>query len=263
VDGFGTALKPAFEPIIVARKPLDGTVIQNVQKWGTGAISVDGCRIGNDAVQINVKNGWQGFGNVGDKPGYEPKQVRGRFPANVIHDGSDEVLAEFPETCESTAHARGKMNSGCLGGTADTGPTPKDGTESIRGIVDSGSAARFFYTAKAARNERWFFCSDCAAAYPPDQRPDHLHGHYQPDGKEDWRHIVRHPTQKPEDLMRYLCRLVTPPGGLVLDPFMGSGSTGKAAIIEGFRFIGIELDPVYGEIARARIERELTQGVLA
>jgi len=261
VDGFGTALKPAFEPIIIARKPLDGTVAQNVQKWGTGAINVDGCRIGIADGHGGGSKGSSGFcGDHYEHDGFAPSPT-GRFPANVIHDGSDEVLAEFPKSVDGVAvkrNRRGKLfkpsSVGFIGKYADDA---KD-----IGYGGGGSAARFFYCAKAARNERWFYCSDCAAAYPPQERSSHLHGHYQPDGKEDWRHIIGHPTQKPESLMRYLCRLVTPPGGMVLDPFMGSGSTGKAAIIEGFRFIGIELDPVYGEIARARIERELTQGVL-
>lgn len=153
-QGWGTALKPALEPITVARKPLVGTVAANVLQHGTGALNIDGCRIG----------------------------AAGRWLANLIHDGSE----------------------------------PAD-------LL--GEAARFFYCAKASRKDRG-------------------------DGNT-------HPTVKPTDLMRYLCRLVTPPGGIVLDPFMGSGSTGKAAMREGFRFIGCEMSPEYLEIARARIESAL------
>ena len=150
--GWGTALKPAHEPIIVARKPLCGTVAENVLTHGTGGINVDGCRVAGPS---------------------------GRWPANVIHDGSDEVVGLFPN-----------------------------------------DAARFFYVPKASKKDR--------------------------EGST-------HPTMKPTDLMRYLCRLVAPPGGIVLDQFMGSGSTGKAAMLEGFRFIGIEREAEYVEIARARI----------
>jgi site-specific DNA-methyltransferase (adenine-specific) len=149
-EGWGTALKPALEPITVARKPLIGTVAENVLQHGTGAINVDGGRVGE------------------------------RWPANFIHDGSEEV------------------------------------TDLL------GSAARFFYCAKASKRDR-----------------------------DEGNH---HPTVKPTDLMRYLCRLVTPPDGTVLDPFMGSGSTGKAAVLEGFRFIGIEREEEYCEIAKARIK---------
>jgi len=161
--GWGTALKPALEPITVARKPLVGTVAANVLEHGTGAINVDGCRVGTSS---------------------------GRWPANLIHDGSDEP----------------------------------------RELL--GDAARFFYCAKASKADR---------------------------GEGNM-----HPTVKPTELMRYLCRLVTPPGGVVLDPFMGSGSTGKAAALEGFRFIGIERDPNYLAIAQQRIDAiGSTQGTLS
>jgi site-specific DNA-methyltransferase (adenine-specific) len=188
-SGWGTALKPALEPITVARKPMGGrTVAENVLAHGTGAINVDGCRVeapGEDCSRApaTVADTAAGFGKglaMGGR-GHD----HGRWPANLIHDGSDEALAAFP-------------------GEAD------------------GSAARYFYCAKASKSDRG-------------------------DGNG-------HPTVKPTDLMRYLCRLVTPPGGLVMDPFMGSGSTGKAAMLEGFRFVGIEREAEYLAIARARIE---------
>jgi site-specific DNA-methyltransferase (adenine-specific) len=232
-EGWGTALKPALEPITVARKPLIGTVAANVLEHGTGAINVDGCRVGTEelAKQSGTSNAFGGLttsgfkGGVQDYSGSGATHQLGRWPANLIHDGSDEVVGMFPETGPSTIHKRGAMNSGSLAGIADTGPTPKAGTESVRGISDSGSAARFFYCAKASKADRG-------------------------DGNN-------HPTVKPTDLMRYLCRLVTPPNGIVLDPFTGSGSTGKAAILEGFQFIGIEREAEYVEIARARIEHAI------
>ncbi len=186
-QGWGTALKPAWEPICVARKPLIGTVAANVLAHGTGGLNIDGCRVEGEhtytprlTANSNLNDeGWQKIGQAA-----EPVTVSGRWPANLIHDGSDEVLAAFP------------------------------------GDGDS-SAARFYYAAKASKSDRG-------------------------DGNT-------HPTVKPTDLMRYLCRLVTPPGGVVLDPFMGSGSTGKAAILEGFQFVGIDMTPEYVEIARGRV----------
>jgi site-specific DNA-methyltransferase (adenine-specific) len=169
-QGWGTALKPAWEPVLLARKPFDSTVAANVLKHGTGAINVDGCRIGTDAgwAYPNGRggSGWHGRESLAANLTEPMAATQGRWPANFTHDGSDEVTALL------------------------------------------GDAARFFYCAKASRKDRG-------------------------DGNS-------HPTVKPCDLMRYLCRLVTPPNGIILDPFMGSGSTGKAAILEGFRFVGIE-----------------------
>lgn len=162
-EGWGTALKPALEPITVARKPFKGTVAENVLKHGTGGINVDGCRVGTKKM-VNAPAG----------------KKAGRFPANLIHDGSDEVVEIM------------------------------------------GDKQRFFYCAKASKKDR---------------------------GEGN-----RHPTVKPTKLMRYLCRLVTQPGGVILDPFMGSGSTGKAAKLEGLDFIGIEMDEGYIKIAEARIQ---------
>ena len=191
-QGWGTALKPAMEPITMARKPFKATVAQNVQEWGTGAINIDDCRIPCDdgfqkawdnpvSTNISAKGGT--FISVGiqhqvDLSEYKPS---GRWPANVLHDGSAEILQGM------------------------------------------GEAARFFYTPKACKDDRDDGCDN------------------------------NHPTVKPTDLMRYLCRMVTPTGGVVLDPFTGSGSTGRGAVLEGFRFIGCEMDADYIEIAKARI----------
>lgn len=195
-DGWGTALKPACEPWVLARRPLAGTVAQNVLAHRTGALWIDGCRVGGDA---------------------------GRWPANVAHDGSDAVLAGFPQTRSGKLTADNQRNGGFAGTVNVYGTAERGGTGEY-------AAARFFYCAKASRADRNEGDADNA-----------------------------HPTVKPTDLMRWLCRLVTPPGGIVLDPFMGSGSTGKAAVREGFGFVGIERDPAYWDIARRRIEHALTQ----
>jgi hypothetical protein len=237
-QGWGTALKPALEPITVARKPLIGTVAENVLQHGTGAINVDGCRVAfvsdADRRESTAKNQHAEFGtqpmtnnNVyGDYSMIQPANYNppGRWPANFIHDGSEEVVGLFPETGASRA-IKGGANRRAYREHEITNPSGWKEVGRIRkdeGYDDAGgSAARFFYCAKASKRDR-----------------------------DEGNH---HPTVKPTDLMRYLCRLVTPPDGLVLDPFMGSGSTGKAAALEGFSFIGIEREAEYVAIAQARI----------
>lgn len=231
-EGWGTALKPSLEPITVARKPIEGTVAANVLEHGTGGINVDGCRVGTEKVQ-------SGNGSLGKNKIYGTMNrdkstagtVAGRWPANFIHDGSPEVLALFPETANSPS---GLITQG--GDHFSVGSKAKTRGTKFQGHGDSGSAARFFYCAKTSKTDR----NESKPAMPLFGIPaEHTENN--------------HPTVKPTDLMRYLCRLVTPPGGVVLDPFMGSGSTGKAAILEGFDFIGCELDADSLEIARARI----------
>ena len=214
-QGWGTALKPAWEPIILAHKPLEGTVAQNVQKWGCGALNIDGCRVETgDTLSFGSRELGDGIKFGRCKPTTEGVQnPSGRWPANLIHEGSEEVVGMFPD-----------------------------------------GAARFFYCAKASKGDRDEGLGAMELtpvnernqyANPPDKRMDHeqarnpAHNH--------------HPTVKPTALMQYLCRLVTPPGGTVLDPFMGSGSTGRGAALEGFDFVGIDLDADYIEIARRRI----------
>jgi DNA modification methylase/transcriptional regulator with XRE-family HTH domain len=222
-QGWGTALKPALEPITVARKPLIGTVAENVLAHGTGGLNIDGCRVG-ETVETWPKSRSYGGGTeyafthtsggvINSQPtGAIPS---GRWPANLIHDGSDEVLGVFPSE-------------------------------------KAGSASRYFYCAKTSKRDRNEGCEHIEAKqYSHDGRETSIDNAYQRNSSSGNNH---HPTVKPTDLMRYLCRLVTPPGGVVLDPFMGSGSTGKAAMLEGFRFIGIEREAEYLEIAKARIE---------
>jgi site-specific DNA-methyltransferase (adenine-specific) len=230
-QGWGTALKPSLEPITVARKPFSQTVAENVLEHGTGAMNIDGCRVAGETPVFSHKgqsaencysDGLHGSARTGEV------STIGRWPANLIHDGSAEVLSGFPQSKSgamksSTARAAqdepGSVCYGTYGGQvakADIQPT-------------EGSAARFFYCAKASSADR--------------------------------EKGNNHPTVKPTDLMRYLVRLVTPPGGIVLDPFMGSGSTGCAAVLEGFQFVGIEREAEYHQIASARIASARRQGV--
>lgn len=261
-DGWGSALKPAHEPIVVARKPLIGTLVENVLEHGTGGLNIDGCRIGTEIV------GWGGGGRNGDtatagasrggeQGGYnydagEARPVEGRFPANFIHDGSDEVVSLFPTTKPTKPH----------GGDGKPLDTRNQGWGFKRmpsALEDNGgSAARFFYCAKASKAER-----NAGLEAFEDKKSQHNAGGIGrkisvekrlEQGKENAPMMKNiHPTVKPVDLMKYLCRLVTPPEGVVLDPFMGSGTTGIAAKVEGFDFIGIEMDAEYLAIAEARI----------
>ncbi|MCR6496188.1 site-specific DNA-methyltransferase [Thermomonas sp. S9] len=263
-QGWGTALKPALEPITVARKPLVGTVAENVLAWGTGALNIDGCRVGisaEDAAYITERiGGFNATKSIGGNGAYSGGEVmdraeaydasKGRWPANLIHDGSEEVVALFPANAGAAAPVRGTEKSHTGGdGTNCYGEYGR-----IPGTFfgDTGSAARFFYCAKASRADRNDGCDGM------EERPllwssgTKAPGTFQAEGTRRASEN-NHPTVKPTDLMRWLCRLVTPPGGLVLDPFCGSGSTGRGAIAEGFRFTGIELDPHYARIAEARI----------
>lgn len=281
----GTALKPALEPITMARKPLAGTVATNVMQYGTGALNIDGCRVGDfqNTTPSGVDRRNAKLAEMGYRPGeYQmgekvPDTPPGRWPANVIHDGSEEVLAAFPEAkgqqgpisstapSEKTSNVYGRMRREGEA-SADSDNEGAVGFKMKPGMrrLDSGSAARFFYCAKASKRDRDDGLDGFAHATAGEMtggRAEGSAGLNNPRagaGRTGGGKNV-HPTVKPTDLMAYLCRLVTPPGGVVLDPFMGSGSTGKAAIREGFRFIGIEREAEYIAIANARISHELTQ----
>lgn len=265
--GRGTALKPAWEPIILARKPLEGTVGQNAEKWGVGALNIDDCRVSwtDGAVPKIGTPSWGGPskkltvvpGQDGDTVERSKPSQLGRWPANLIHDGSDEVLAAFPQAPGQMATVgpeHGDRPS--VNAYGDYGPRPH--TEPR--IEADKSAARFFYCAKASKKDRDEGCEsldDKVLAMSNQAKAEQARGnlHSGDSGMNTGKKRKNnHPTVKPTALMRYLCRLVTPPGGLILDPFMGSGSTGKAALLEGFRFTGIELNPEYIEIARARMD---------
>jgi site-specific DNA-methyltransferase (adenine-specific) len=273
--GWGTALKPAWEPVIVARKPFAGTVAANVLAWGTGAINVDKCRIPTNGDEVNARAHKEALNNGAGYDGGWRQENRqwngtsGRWPPNLAHDGSDEVLARFPVTTSGVAvrrhigvSSRGIYSPGKNGGKGD----PMEDMA----YTDTGSASRFFpafaHDAEDIEAARFMYCAKASRA----DRDDGLEGmearieligaaghKTNPMTGKPVVDIPRrngHPCVKPTPLMRWLCRLVTPPGGIVFDPFMGSGSTGKAAVLEGFSFVGIEQDAEYVEIARRRID---------
>jgi site-specific DNA-methyltransferase (adenine-specific) len=212
-DKLGTALKPANEPIVLARKPLsEKTVAANVLKWGTGAINIDGCRVaaGDELKSGSYTRAPDGVHTTGLLAGtFEYDGSKGRFPANVITDGSEEVVAAFPYTKSGKLLTHHKMNE-----SENTSMSGKNYARQPRqdSLGDEGSAARFFYQAKANKTDR-------AGS--------------------------KHPTVKPIALMRYLARLITPPGGTILDPFAGSGTTGEAAYLEGFNCYLMEREAEY------------------
>ena len=220
--GWGTALKPAAEEWWLFRRPLGGTVAANVLKHGTGAINVDGCRVeGVVPKTVHGVSSRQGevYGKYREEPQESNPHPAGRWPANFTHDGSDEVTALL------------------------------------------GDAARFFYSPKASKADRDEGCEGMEAKEKKTRNSYGDQSEYEcPDGssrvgdKGTSQARNHHPTVKPVDLMTYLCRLITPPGGTILDPFTGSGSTGKAAILEDFKFIGIEREAEYIDIAKARID---------
>lgn len=259
-EGWGTALKPAHEPLVLARKPLIGTVAENVLQHGTGGLNISACRVGDNGGCAGAGEGPTNgiFGDGLNGSFAQPVEGLGRWPANVIHDGSDEVLAGFPAS-ESVGHHPSTRNGLSMWSGEGGGLNGNSGPESW---TDLGSTARFFYCAKATQEDRNEGLEDL-----PHRVADDVHKRPRTELDDPRRHGVTprqnfHPTVKPTELMRYLCRLITPPGGLVLDPFCGSGSTGKAAMLEGLRFIGIELNADYCELAQRRIEAVTKQGLL-
>lgn len=241
-DGWGTALKPSYEPIVVAMKPVDGTFANNAEKWGVAGLNIDASRIG-DSGGSTTPSGMDRFNAAASQQGYRPNEYtkgapqppepKGRWPANLIHDGSEEVTELFPQT-----------TSGALG-TVDTESQNqvygKSGHANVNPFyANSGSAARFFYTAKASRSERESGCDDLSELVKNN-----------------------HPTVKPLALMRYLCRLVCPQDGIILDPFLGSGSTAVAAYQEHFNCWGIEkensIERPYFDIACERMRGQINK----
>jgi site-specific DNA-methyltransferase (adenine-specific) len=264
------ALKPAWEPIILARKPPFGSVAGNIQRLGTGGLNVEDCRVpidAGDAAAIEKQVvGFNQTRSIGGSGKYQGGAVidrgaysaaSGRWPANIVHDGSDEVLGVFPETGKSTG---GQASLGAFRNGAVYGKGRDERESRDPGFGDSGSAARFFYCAKASKADRDEGCEglDERVAGIGDERPSGQ-SMQRLDGRSERISRNHHPTVKPTALMRWLVRLVTPRGGLVLDPFTGSGSTGKAAVLEGFNFIGAELNPEYAAIAEARIAKACVQ----
>lgn len=252
-DGWGTALKPAHEPMVLARKPLIGTVVNNVLKYGTGALNINDSRVreGREKTQAQGKYVGSEVAIVGQREGGKiyPQNL-GRWPANIIHDGSDEVLELFPNT---KATGNGKVSGFRKGGASENSVGLAGVKKSADGFSDSGSAARFFYCAKAATKDRNEGLDGFAVKQQDESRKEGNPGGDNPRNRGLHQRANHHPTVKPTELMKYLVKLITPPNGTVLDPFMGSGSTGKACAYEGFDFIGIDQSSEYVEIAKARI----------
>lgn len=263
-SSWGTALKPSHEPIVLARKPLsEKSIAENVLKWGTGGLNIDGCRIptDDDTHRIIKVPRFNGSKYAGGKE-YDPRvdgqwegggSPLGRFPANFIHDGSPEIVEQFPDTKSSPVGFKGVA-------WKHSGNTKDERTplEYQREFTDSGSAARFFYCAKASDEERNMGCDRLE---PKEQKITNQYGMPREDGSI--REVPQprknhHPTVKPIALMRYLCKLITPPNGLVLDPFIGSGTTAIACKQEGFNFIGFEISEEYFKIAEARLKSIVT-----
>jgi len=267
-EGWGTALKPAHEPIVMARKPFRGPCFRNVQEHGTGAINIDDCRIGCEKSDFGDPSRFQyarkGGGSWDQETGMFAAGRRGewangvpsgRWPANLIHDGSEEVIEQFPQ------NKPGKMRRNKTKGARPFNNEGKPTEYETAEVIDDpgGSAARFFYCAKASRSEREKGLDGIEAigGHEAVGRKEGSKGMDSPRegaGRTSKEVRNKHPTVKPIKLMEYLVKLVTPPGGVVFDPFTGSGTTGIACALQGFDFIGAEMDPDYCKIARARID---------
>jgi site-specific DNA-methyltransferase (adenine-specific) len=268
-EGWGTALKPAFEPVIVARKPFKGSCVDNVIKYGVGGVNIDECRIGNETIKGGTTPSFRdigkkskeaigidklSFGQVQNAERIEYPEHTGRFPSNVIFTYDDN---DFEEVCgglpnggkNGSISKRYKMNNQVYGeyGECNTWDA----------YNDSGSAARYFYCAKASTRDRDEGLEGMLSVKCNDGRNKPIDNAFQ---RGETLRKNTHPTVKPTDLMQYLVRLVTPEGGTVLDPFNGSGSTGKAVMYENkdrnknYKYIGIEMTEEYLPIAKARIE---------
>jgi DNA modification methylase len=251
-QGWGTALKPAFEPIVVARKPLVGTVAANVLLWGVGGLNIDGSRIGTDGGTKGADFGEQGdvYGNGLNGNFGKPVAGLGRWPANIILDDfTAELLDEQSGVSKSTGGRIGKKDTSNI----DFGLSGKY-EKGDPGFGDVGGASRFFYVAKASKRDRNEGLDELELQRHADRESADGVGGDNPRNRTNHAKQNFHPTVKPTALMEYLVKLVTPPGGVVLDPFTGSGSTGKAALLNGFKFIGIELTADYLPIIKGRLE---------
>ena len=262
-DELGTALKPAIEPIVLARKPLDGTVQENYDRWKTGVLNIEACRIPGEpwtfGSQTKLNGGNYGTNRPSDGHVHATNVTggeRGRWPANIQHDGSDEVLAVFPNSKGQQGDVKGTepRNTGDEN-TVAYGKFNRVGFRKRR--EDDGSTARFFYCSKASRADRNEGCESMDKKSMLWSSGTKNLGSFQSENTDrssqnNW------PTVKPTNLMRYYVRLITPPKGIVLDPFMGSGSTGKACAYEfAEEFVGIDRESDALPIAKARIEYAL------
>ena len=261
-QGWGTALKPAFEPIVVARKPIEGTVANNVLKWGTGGLNIDGSRVPHGGEIANAK--YAGYGSGYESANHADRKYGnglggviaqandlGRWPANIILDPyTAELLDEQSGTSKPSKGKTGKVG-GQLG-IYENGHSPDYvGTWPTD---NGGGASRFFYVAKASKRDRNEGLDELDPQRHSDRELADGVGGDNPRNRTNQAKQNFHPTVKPTTLMEYLIKLVTPPGGVVLDPFTGSGSTGKAAILQGFDFIGIEMTEEYLPIIEGRLK---------
>ena len=272
-EGWGTALKPAHEPIVMARKPFNTSVAENVLTHGTGGINIDECRVNfmneqdyNESVGKNQHSKYKNsiMRNPAKNGIYSPDKRKpkdykpeGRFPANIIHDGSEEVLEIFPDTKGDSRTSKPTYDKGFWGNAKSK--------ESDRLYSDSGSAARYFYCAKASKAERNMGLDDFDKKSNAFMATNNGTSGKASKGMERFKTQPKanyHPTVKPIKLMEYLVRLVTPKEGIVLEPFAGSGTTLIACKQQGFNYIGIEREQEYCDIAEARLKGVQVQGEL-
>ena len=258
-EGWGTALKPAHEPVVVGRKPFGKgvTVAGNVLAWGVGGLNIDGSRIGSENSKINTyqKRGPFGDSQVGNQ--YESKTVQGRWPANVIFDEVTAGLLDEQSGVSKSATGVTVSSPTALGQNNGWN-AHKNRPVEFQNYADSGGASRFFYVAKASKRDRNEGLEELEATSAGDmvEREEGSAGMNSPRAGAGRTSGAKnfHPTVKPTQLMRYLIKLVTPEGGTVLDPFTGSGSTGKAALLDGYKFIGAELTEEYLPIIEGRLK---------
>jgi site-specific DNA-methyltransferase (adenine-specific) len=251
-EGFGTALKPAAENWWLFKKPCEGTIIQNVEKYGTGGLNIDATRVelnGDTGTykkpHVNKSNSW-GVDGCKIAGSINEDCKKGRWPANFINDGSELVLSEFPftegggskKTCVIKKYSCVDFKRGLK---VSTGRFERD---------SPGNASRYFKSCQFSEIDENL---ESVAPFIYQSKPNF--------SKHDAVYNT-HPTVKPVELMRYFVRLITPPNGVVLDPFLGSGTTGVAAMLEGFRFVGVDMEKEYVDIAQKRIEFVLKQGTL-
>lgn len=277
--GFQTSLKPAYEPIVLARKPLDGTVAQTVQRWGTGAINVDGCRVGTTkdvpASPRGIHKSGSMSGALGTPPegssGFDPNV--GRWPANLILDEAAGAMLDAQSGERPGAVSNGSRGGGLGVTSIGYGPQTSDrpqkpgrgdsgGASRFFARVDFGEVDRFMYCPKASRSEREAGLGHLPTRVVDPSREDDAAARDNPRtgaGRSGEARRNHHATVKPIDLMRWLVRLVTPPGGMVLEPFAGSGTTPAACALEDVDCLAMELDADYVEIARARVAHAVQQ----
>jgi DNA modification methylase len=252
-QGWGTALKPAFEPVVVGRKPLIGTVAANVLEWGVGGLNIDASRIAGEVPSVpqwSRSDSNAPFDASGRNGEMSQPNPAGRWPANIVLDEYTAGLLD--EQSGIGVSKSGGRSTGRNFGQETDNDFSKDREHT--GHNDSGGASRFFYVAKASKRDRNEGLEDFEPQRHADRVSDTGVGGDNPRNRSNHAKQNFHPTVKPTDLMRYLIKLVTPAGGVVLDPFTGSGSTGKAALLDGYQFLGIEMTDDYLPIIQGRLD---------